>query len=179
MPYVQAVDWPDRTPTPELLAQYAATLVELRRRGVLRTNNAPFGDYAEWLLHRALGGALANSTSAKSYDLTLQDGRRVQVKARLVSDPPSRGQLQTSPFRSWDFELAALMLFRRDSYAPTLAVLAPVPVLRAYAQHRKHVNGDVIFIRPPLTTAPEVIDVTAAVVAAHRAIDATEVDEHH
>ena len=126
--------WPDRTPTPELLAQYAATLVELRRRGVLRTNNAPLGDYAEWLLHRALGGALANSTSAKSYDLTLQDGRRVRVKARLVSDPPSRGQLQTSPFRSWDFELAALMLL--DSYAPTLAVLAPVVVLRAYAQHR-------------------------------------------
>ncbi len=74
--YVQAVGWPDRTPTPELLAQYAATLVELRRRGVLRTNNAPLGDYAEWLLHRALGGALANSTSAKSYDLKMAGGYR-------------------------------------------------------------------------------------------------------
>ncbi len=77
-----------------------------------------------------------------------------------------------------DFELAALMLFRSDSYAPALAVLVPVSVIRAYGEHRKHVNGDVVFIRPPLTTAPEVIDVTAEVLAAHAGIDAVEVDEH-
>lgn len=162
---------PEQTSTPELLARYAATLVELRRRGVLRTNNAPLGDYAEWLLHRAIGGALADSSSAKSYDLRLEGGRRVQVKARLVGEPPTRGQLQTSPFRSWDFELAALMLFRSDSYAPTLAVLVPVTVLRAHARHRHHVNGDIVFIRPPLTTEPGVINITPAVLAAHAHID--------
>lgn len=159
--------WPQQTSTSELLAQYAATLVELRRRGVLRTNNAPLGDYAEWLLHRALGGELADSTSAKSYDLVLVDGQRVQIKARLVSEPPARGQLQTSPFRSWDFELAALMLFRSDSYTPVLAVLASVEVVRHHAHHRRHVNGDVVFIRPPLTNAPGVTDITSVVVAAH------------
>ena len=166
-PYLLVMGWPEQTSTPELLTQYAATLVELRRRGVLRTNNAPLGDYAEWLLHRALGGALADSTSAKSYDLILEDGRRVQIKARLVSEPPTRGQLQTSPFRSWDFDLAALMLFHSDSYAPALAVLAPVQILRHHARHRQHVNGDVVFIRPPLITAPGVTDITGVVVTAH------------
>lgn len=166
-PYLLVMGWPEETSTSELLTQYAATLVELRRRGVLRTNNAPLGDYAEWLLHRALGGELADSTSAKSYDLILVDGQRVQIKARLISEPPARGQLQTSPFRSWDFELAALMLFRSDSYTPVLAVLAPVEVVRQHARYRRHVNGDVVFIRPPLTTAPCVRDITNIVVAAH------------
>ena len=110
--------WHGEASIHDLLVGYAMTLAELRQRGVLRTNNAPVGDYAEWLLHQTLGGTLAASTSAKSSDLTLDDGRRVQVKARVVADPPTGGQLQTSPFRSWDFDLAALMLFRADSYRP-------------------------------------------------------------
>lgn len=165
--YREMVSWYQDASIPELLAGYAATLVELRRRGVLRTNNAPVGDYAEWLLAHALGGTLAHSTSAKSYDLTLPDRGRVQVKARLVTDPPGVGQLQTSPFRSWDFEAAALMLFRADSYAPVLTVLAPVDVVRSHAKFRRHVNGEIVFIRPPLTVASGVDDVTAEVAAAH------------
>ena len=164
---VESVGWHEEASVPELLAGYAATLVELRRRGVLRTNNAPVGDYAEWLLAHTLGGALADSTSAKSYDVTLPDRRRVQVKARLVTDPPQAGQLQTSPFRSWDFDAAALLLFRADSYAPILAVLAPVVVLRRHARVRRHVNGEVVFIRPPLTLEPAVEDLTEKVIAEH------------
>lgn len=70
----------------ELLTGYANTLAELRRRGVLRTNNPPAGDYAEWLIRKALGGALAPN-SEKSHDVTLDDGQPVQVKARVVSTP--------------------------------------------------------------------------------------------
>jgi len=84
----------------DLLAGYARILAELRRRGVVRSNNAPAGDYAEWLAARGLGGALADNSSVKSYDITLPSGERVQVKARVVSEPPIAGQLQTSPFRS-------------------------------------------------------------------------------
>lgn len=43
-----------RTPAeqtvPELLAGYAMVLAELRRRGVVRSANAPAGDYGEWLI---------------------------------------------------------------------------------------------------------------------------------
>ncbi len=49
----------------------------------------------------------------KSYDLTTADGQRVQVKARVVNVPVRRGQLQASVFRSFDFDVAALVLLRR------------------------------------------------------------------
>lgn len=146
--------------TPDLLAGYGRTLVELRRRGVLRTNNPPAGDYGEWLVATALGGTLATDTSAKSYDLTLADGRLVQVKARTVSSPPLAGQFQTSPFRSWDFDLAAFVLLDVGDYRPVLGVLVPVNVVRAHAKPRPYVNGEVVFIRPPLTTAEGVVDIT-------------------
>lgn len=87
----------------------------------------------------------------------------MQVKARLIANPPTAGQFQTSPFRSWDFDLAVLMLFRADNYAPALAVLAPVELVRINAKRRAHVNGDVVFIRPPLTTAPGIQDITRRV----------------
>ena len=40
----------------ELLSFSRAILAELRRRGVIRTGNAPAGDYAELLVQRASGG---------------------------------------------------------------------------------------------------------------------------
>ena len=42
----------------ELLALSRSVLAELRRRGVIRTSNAPTGDYAEWLAAQATGGQL-------------------------------------------------------------------------------------------------------------------------
>ena len=116
--------------TAELLSSYAAVLAELRRRGVVRTGNAPVGDYAEWLVAGALDGTRVDSSSAKSSDLTLPDGRRIQVKARLVGGE-GKGQWQTSPFRSWDFDAAALL--DGATYNVRLAVLAPVETVRAHA----------------------------------------------
>ncbi len=43
----------------ELLSLSRAILAELRRRGVIRTGNAPAGDYAELLVQRATGGEFA------------------------------------------------------------------------------------------------------------------------
>ena len=80
----------------ELLVRYAGTLTELRNRGALRSANAPAVDYADLLFHRAPDGELADP-SVKSYNLTMRDERRVQVKFDpRVSDPSMRGQLQTS-----------------------------------------------------------------------------------
>jgi hypothetical protein len=144
----------------DLLAGYAKTLAELRRRGVLRTNNAPAGDYAEWLVQRALGGVLAPN-SEKSHDVTLDDGRTVQVKARVVGSPPRAGETQTSPFRSWSFDLGAFVLLDASTYQPVLGVLVPVDAVRIHAKPRPHVNGDIVFIQPPLTTSADAVDITA------------------
>lgn len=64
-----------------------------------------------------LAPPLVDNFSVKSHDLLLTDGRRVQVKTRVTSEPPKAGQLQTSPFRSWDFDLAAFVLLRDYDYA--------------------------------------------------------------
>lgn len=134
---------------------------------MVRSNNPPAGDYAEWLVAKAFSAALAPA-SEKSYDLKFPDGRRVQVKSRVVSSPPVADQVQSSPFRSWDFEVAAFVLLDAVEYRPVLGVLAPVDVVREHAKPRPHVNGEIVFIRPPLTKAPGTTDVTAALVKASR-----------
>jgi len=45
----------------QLLRQYANTLAALRERGVVRSANAPAGDYAEWLCAKALGGEICRT----------------------------------------------------------------------------------------------------------------------
>jgi len=144
----------------ELLSSYAKILTELRGRGVVRSANAPAGDYAEWLCSRALGATLVDNFSVKSHDFVLADGRRVQVKTRVTSDPPKAGQLQTSPFRSWDFDLAAFVLFRDYDYAVRRAVLLPVEVVRAQSVYRSHVNGSVVMMRGALLDHEDAEDIT-------------------
>ncbi len=146
--------------TADLLAGYAATLVELRRRGVLRSNNAPAGDYGEWLIARTLATVLSANLALKSYDLLHLDGRRVQVKTRVVSEPLTRGQLQTSVFRSFDFELAALVQLRDVDYAVVRAVLLPVAVVRACASHVPHVNGWRLMMTPAILDHEAAEDIT-------------------
>jgi hypothetical protein len=142
----------------ELLSSYARILAELRERGVVRS--APAGDYAEWLCSRALDATLVDNFSVKSHDLVLTDGRRVQVKARVTSEPPRAGQLQTSPFRSWDFDLAAFVLLRDYDYAVQRAVLVPVEVVRAQSTYRSHINGSVVMMRSALFDHEDAGDIT-------------------
>ena len=146
----------------ELLAGYARTLAELRGRGIVRSNNAPAGDYAEWLVWKALGGKLAEKPSEKSWDVSLPSGKRVQVKARVTSVLLHAGQLQTSPFRSWNFDFAAFVLLAADDYRVTRAALVPVAVVRVVARRRPHVNGDIVMMNTALLGHPEATDLTDA-----------------
>ena len=145
----------------ELLSGYARTLAELRRRNVVRSNNAPAGDYAEWLVARALGGELAHA-SEKSWDVALPSGQRIQVKARVTSVPLRAGQLQTSPFRSWEFDTAAFVLLAAEDYHVSRAALLPVAIVRLHARWRSHVNGDVVMMNAALLDHPEATDLTEA-----------------
>jgi hypothetical protein len=150
---------PERT-VDELFGDYARILSELRTMGVIRSANAPAGDYAEWLFQRALGGEIVDSHSVRSYNLTLPDGDRVQVKARVVSDPPGKGQLQASPFRSWDFEFAGLLLLRDSDYTVLRAAMVPVDVVRASATFRTYVNGSVVQLTETLFGHVQSVDLT-------------------
>lgn len=129
----------------DLLGRSREILAELRALGVIRTDNAPAGDYAEWLVKEATGGEL-EANSAKSHDVlapateAYPDGERIQVKARSLSDPPKRGQRQLSVFRSWDFDSLVAVLFD-ESFGVSRAARIPVAAVEKRANRVEHVNG--------------------------------------
>ncbi|WP_252974240.1 hypothetical protein [Janibacter melonis] len=116
-------------------------MAELRNRGVLRTNNNPVADYSEWLVWKAIGSKPLEPNSAKSYDLETEEYGRVQVKARLVSSPVRRGQLQCSPFRSTGFDFAALVLLSDIDYSVVSAVLLPLDAAAEQWSWNNYVRG--------------------------------------
>jgi hypothetical protein len=123
----------------ELLALSRGVLAELRRRGVIRSGNAPAGDYAELLVQRATEGTLAPN-SQKSWDVETSEGEHLQVKARVVTDPRVRGERQLSVFRSWDFDAALIVLFD-DEFRVWRAAHLPVAALEPEARFIAHVRG--------------------------------------
>ncbi|MFS0912346.1 hypothetical protein AB3M89_11170 [Microbacterium sp. 179-I 3D2 NHS] len=142
---------PDRPPrafaeesTPDLLRHYAQILAELRARGVVRTANAPLGDYAEHIALSVYGGTLAQN-SAKSYDLVAADGRTIQVKARTVSASTRAGAV-FSVFRSWDFTVATLLVLDSRTYALKRAhEMSPDQVKQA-SRWSEHVRGHLLAV---------------------------------
>jgi hypothetical protein len=137
----------------ELLALSRRILAELRRRGVIRSGNAPAGDYAELLVQRATSGELAPN-SQKSWDVVARDGERLQVKARVVTDPRVHGERQLSVFRSWDFDAAVVVLFD-DEFHVWRAALLPVETLQAAAHFVQHVSGYRVLATDELLAAGE------------------------
>jgi hypothetical protein len=91
--------------------------------------NAPAGDYAEYLVTALVRGELADN-SEKSWDIKTADGERLQVKCRVVHEG-KRGQRELSPFRTWDFDRAVIVLFD-DDYAVFKCVALPVDVVRSH-----------------------------------------------
>jgi hypothetical protein len=144
----------------ELFALYGSVMGELLRRRLVRTANAPAGDYAEYLVASALGGELAPN-SEKSWDVKTLGGRRVQVKCRVVASPPKAGERQLSPFRSFEFDDLVIVLFARD-YSIWRAIQMPVDVVRALSRHRAHVNGHVLMATDSVLSAAANIDLTEA-----------------
>lgn len=126
--------------TPALLRQYAGILAELRARGVIRTANAPVGDYAEHLAQQVYGGTLENN-SVKSHDLLSGASQRIQVKARAVGKASNR-TTKFSTFRSFEFDLACFLLFDSRTYDLIWARELAPDVARSLARHSDHVNGD-------------------------------------
>jgi hypothetical protein len=85
-----------RLTTIELLALTRAILSELKDRGVIRSGNAPTGDYAELLVKLATDGQLAPN-SQKGWDLETAAGDRLQVKARVVTNPRTAANASFRP----------------------------------------------------------------------------------
>lgn len=128
-----------RLATGELLALSRGILAELRRRGVIRSGNAPAGDYAELLVQRATGGELAPN-SQRSWDVETPTGQHLQVKARVVTNPRAVGERQLSVFRSWEFDAVVIVLFD-DEFRVWRAARLPVEILEQAGRFVAHVSG--------------------------------------
>ena len=137
-------------------------LRELLARRIIRTKNAPAGDYAEYLTQVVLGGGLA-APSVKSYDVITADHRRIQVKARLADATAAEKRVQFSAFRSWDFDEAISIVFNEDDYRVLWAISVPAESLRAASRNQTWVNADtVVRSRSQLASLPGAEDLTVA-----------------
>ena len=149
----------------ELLALHAALLEELRARGVLRSENNPTGDLAEYLFCSAYGWQ-RYSNSEKALDATGEDGTRYQIKGRR---PTRRNQSrQLSAIRDLDgFDVLAAVLFD-ELYRVERAALIPVGVVRLYSTFTAHTNSYRFLLRDEVWDADQVIDATTRLRAFER-----------
>ena len=146
-----------KSSTRDLLRLYGAILSELVRRQVIRSRNAPAGEYAEYLAMVVYDGVLA-PLSTKSSDLRAQDGRLVQVKSRVVVSGQSGN---FSFFRSWAFDVCAFVKFDSETYDVISAIEVPIEAVRALSTVSAHVNGSRIRLRENLFKLEGAIDRTA------------------
>ncbi len=166
-------EWPFMTTATisDLLRTQAAAIEELRRRGVVRTGNAPLGDYAEHLFARAFHWKLTPN-SATSYDAENGDGIRFQIKARrLRTEAPGERQLgvmRALPDAGFDY-LAAI-LFNRD-FSVRRAALVPHAMVLARAVHVRHVNGWRFILDDAVWLLEGVQDVTSSLRSAAEALN--------
>jgi hypothetical protein len=148
----------ERLTNAELLELSGQALIELRRSGIVRTGNAPAGDLAERLVADAMNGELAPN-SQKSWDVIAPlaspgPWRRIQVKARVVSDLHNPGQRQVSAFRSWDCEAVMFVLFD-PVYRARRASLVGTQIVREHAQRADFTASDRVFANDVLLNLGE------------------------
>jgi hypothetical protein len=137
----------------EVFSMWVSTLMELRRRGILRSFNTPTGDYAEWLVARTLGLTLENN-SRSGFDAVSRDGTRYQIKARWLATPKANRQL--SFIRNLDadpFDYLIVVLFG-PGFDITECWQIPIDIVRKHARYVAHVNGHRLFARGALLADP-------------------------
>ena len=148
----------------DLIRLHRQTLFELIRRGVVRSLNAPTGDWAEMLVKVAYEGQLA-ARSEKGYDVIAGDGRRLEVKARALNYPKVGSNI-TSAFRSWEFDAMVVVVLDPSDLSVTVAAELSRETVKkpGNARYRSHVNGQVLVPNEALMS--QGIDVTERLQAA-------------
>lgn len=142
----------------ELLSLHSEILTELRSREVIRTKNNPVGDYAEWLVSKALGMTLLSNSSAGA-DAIDSDGLKVQIKARRVTpDNPSRQLSALRNYEAADFDYLIAVIFD-EAYNVLDGYKIPHEVIRDYARHSDHVNAHIINLKGAILSDPRVISI--------------------
>ncbi len=90
--------------------------------GLAASNRDPLAEFSEHLVHALLGGKLAGNRVQKGYDLTLTDGRPVQVRYR--ANPAGSTWANEHRIRcATDFDPYALALY--ESFTAACVLVFP------------------------------------------------------
>ncbi|AZH79154.1 MULTISPECIES: DUF6998 domain-containing protein [Microbacterium] len=162
----ERVGLPDvtRLSVKHLLLLEASVVKELRRRDLVRTNNKPLGDIAEYVVWLARGGVL-EPNSTKSHDITTESGHRIQVKA--MANRAAGAGAKFSPFRSAGYHTAVFLLFNLE-FEIAEAYEVEADLIEEHVRFVPHVAG-----RQPSLTQVRALgtDVTAEMQSAYARID--------
>ncbi|MDR2227348.1 MAG: hypothetical protein LBE52_15285 [Providencia sp.] len=147
----------------ELLSIHSDVLLELCTRNVLRTQNNPVGDYAEWLVSQAFGMKLLNN-SYPGVDAIDADGQKVQIKARRIT--PNNLSKQLSALRNYDateFDYLIAVIFDAH-YNVIEAYQIPHTVIGDYAKFSKHTNAHLITLKGDILLDERVLDIKEKII---------------
>ena len=140
-----------------MLRTHKAVIDELRRRGVVNSNNNPIGDYTEWLVCDRLGlETQDNSTTA--FDAIDTQGVRYQIKARRSN----ANSVQFSAVRKLEqhgFDYVVAVVFDED-YSVRQAIRIPYHVFPKLARYQRHTNGYILKWTPKTVEEAGVKDIT-------------------
>ncbi|WP_292696390.1 hypothetical protein [Mesorhizobium sp.] len=149
----------------DLLILHSQIMDELRDREIVRTGNAPLGDYAELLFATAFGWSL-ESNSSSGHDATDAAGIRYQIKSRRITRRNASRQLSAiRRLPDNTFDVLAAVLFN-ESYRVTKAILIPHEVIVRRAKRVEHTNSWRFLLDDRVWAEEGARDVTAAIISA-------------
>jgi hypothetical protein len=126
---------------------------------IVRSSNAPLGDYAERLFEVAFSWTL-ESNAVAGHDATDGVGNRYQIKSRRITAHNGSRQLsfiRRLPDKTFDFLAGAL--FNAD-YSIRRAAIVPHVLLEPRCRFSEHTNGWLFKLEDDVWDIPEVRDVT-------------------
>lgn len=143
----------------ELLKTYATVHEALRRRGLMRSTNAPTGDFASYLFCKAFGWE-QSIDSTLGYDAKDPRGTLYLIRGkRITRHSPSRElpAIQDLPSRS--FATLAAVLFLED-FTVQRAALIPIETVTTHASYSEHGKAWRFLLTDAVWELPGVVDAT-------------------
>jgi hypothetical protein len=151
----------------ELLSLYAGVLVELRRRGIVRTANNPVADLGERLFCDAMGWEREGHQST-NYDAMTADGARVQIKARRLTR--ERPAMRSGTIYDKDgFDLLAIVMFDPE-FRVDRAVIVPREIALRHLRWSARQKGWFIGLSRSFWNEQALMDVTDRLIRESQAL---------
>lgn len=141
----------------ELLQTRGAVIAELRRRGVVKTENNPIGDYTEWLVCNRLGLEIQENSQA-GFDAVDPQGVKCQIKGRRASG----NSVQFSAIRKLDdhgFDFVVAVVFNED-YSIRFAFKIAYAAVKQLARFQEHTNSHLLILTEKAVELDGVEDIT-------------------